>query len=69
MPEMHFRQPGFTYSAGEPFTKNKERVQKLEKRGDSRHIYQKKMRKNCFQHDMAYGYFKQLPRRTASNEV
>ena len=28
MPEMHFEQPGFTYSDCEPFTKNKERIQK-----------------------------------------
>ena len=27
MPEMHLRQPGFTYSACGPFTKNKERIQ------------------------------------------
>ena len=31
MPEMHLRQPGFTYSACGPFTKNKERIQKLKK--------------------------------------
>ena len=24
MPEMHLRQPGFTYNACEPFTKNKD---------------------------------------------
>ena len=30
MPEKHLRQPGFTYSACGPFTKNKERIQKLE---------------------------------------
>ena len=29
MPEIHLRQPGFTYSARRPFTKNKERIQKL----------------------------------------
>ena len=29
MPEMHLKQPGFTYSACEPFTKNKERIEKL----------------------------------------
>ena len=28
MPEMHLRQPQFTYSACRPFTKNKERIQK-----------------------------------------
>ena len=30
MPEMHLKQPGFTYSACEPFTKNKE-FKKLKK--------------------------------------
>ena len=29
MPEIHLRQSGFTYSACEPFTKNKERIQKF----------------------------------------
>ena len=31
MPEMHLRQPQFVYSACGPFTKNKERIQKLKK--------------------------------------
>ena len=26
MPKMHLKQPGFTYSACRPFTKNKERI-------------------------------------------
>ena len=30
-PEMHLRQPGFTYSACEPLTKTKERIQNLKK--------------------------------------
>ena len=29
MPEMHLKQPGFTYNACGPFTKNKERIQKF----------------------------------------
>ena len=29
MPEMHLKQPGFTYSACGPFSKNKERIQKF----------------------------------------
>ena len=37
MPEMHLRQPGFTYSVCEPFTKNKERIQKFKETGDSRY--------------------------------
>ena len=32
MPEMHLKQPGFTYSACGPFTKNKERIQKFNRR-------------------------------------
>ena len=31
MPEMHLRQPGFTYSACGPFTKNKEEFKNLKK--------------------------------------
>ena len=32
MPEMHLKQPGFTYNACKPFTKNKESIQKLKKK-------------------------------------
>ena len=40
MPEMNLRQSGFRFSACRPFTKNKERIQKLKAPGDSRYIYQ-----------------------------
>ena len=69
MPEMHLRQPAFTYSACGPFTKNKERLQKFKGTGDSRYIYQNKLDKTCFQHDMAYGDFKDLTRKTASEKI
>ena len=64
MPEIHLRQPGLTYSAGGPFKKNKERIQKFKETGDLRYIYQKELDKACFQHDMTYGDFKDLNRRT-----
>ena len=35
MPEMHFKQPGFTYSACRPFTKNREKIQKFKETGDT----------------------------------
>ena len=35
MPEMHLRQPGFTYGACGPLTKNKERIQKFNETGNS----------------------------------
>ena len=58
MPERHLKQPGFTYSACGPFTKNKERIQKYKETGDTSHIYKNKLEKACFQHDMVYGDFK-----------
>ena len=39
MPEMHLKQPEFTYSACPSFTKKKERVQKFKETGDTRYIY------------------------------
>ena len=38
MPEMFLREPGFIYSACEPFMKNKERIQKFRETGDSNYI-------------------------------
>ena len=39
MPEMLLRQPGFTYRACGPFTKNKERIKKFKEAGDTSYIY------------------------------
>ena len=69
MTEMHLKQPGFTYSDYGPFTKNKERIQKFKETGDTSYIYKNELDKNCFQHVMAYGGFKDLARRTASDKV
>ena len=69
MPEMHLKQPGFSYSAGEPFTRNKERIQKFKETGDTNYIYKNRLDKTCFQHDMAYGDLKDMKRRTASDKV
>ena len=68
MSEMCLRQPVFTYNACGPFTKIKKRIQKFKEAGDSRYIYQNELDKACFQHDMAYGDFKYLTRRTASEK-
>ena len=69
MPEMHLRQPGFTYSACGPFTKNKERIQRFKESGDTSYIYKSELDKACFQHHMAYGDFKDLTKRTAADKV
>ena len=69
MPEMHLRQPGFTYSACGPFTKNKERIQKFKETGDTSYISKNELDKAFFQHDMAYQDFKDLAKETAADKV
>ena len=69
MPEMHLKQPGFTYSACGPFTKTKEKIQKFKEIRDIKYIYRNELDKACFQHDMSYGDSKDLARRTASDKV
>ena len=64
MPDMHLKQPGFTYSVCRPFTKTKERIQKFKETGDTSYIYKNKLDKACFQHDIAHGNIKDLKRRT-----
>ena len=68
-PEMHLRQPQFTYSACEPFTKNKERIQKFKETGDTQYIYRNELDKAYFQHNMTYEDFKDLARRTAADKL
>ena len=68
MPEMHLKQPGFTYSACGPFTKNKERIEKFMQTGNTDFIYKNELDKACFQHDMAYGKTKDLVKRTQSDK-
>ena len=48
MPEMHLRQPGFTYSACGTFTKNKESVKRLKKNRRFTTGLSKRTRKNLF---------------------
>ena len=69
MPEMHLKQPGFTYSACGPFTKNKERNEKFTQTENIDFIYSNKLDKAYFQHDMAYGKTKDLVKRTQSDKV
>ena len=45
MPEMHLKQPGFTYSACGPFTKSKQRIRKFMETGDTKYIYRNELDK------------------------
>ena len=69
VPEMHLKQPGFTYSACGPFTRNKERIGKFMQTGNADFIYRNELDKTCFQHDMAYGNSKDLVKRTQSDKI
>ena len=69
MPEMHLKQPGFTYSACGSFTRNKERIEKFMEIRNTDFIYRNELDKACFQHDMAYGKSKDLAKRTQSYKV
>ena len=69
MPEMHLKQPGFTYSVCGLFTKNKEWIKKFKETGGSRCIYQNEFDKSRFQNDIVYGDFNDLNRRTFADKV
>ena len=44
-------------------------MQKFKQTGDLKYIYKNELNKACFQHDMAYGDFKGLKKRTATDKV
>ena len=69
MPEIYLKQPGFTYVACWPLTKNKERIQKFKETRDTSYIYKNELDKACFEHDIDYGGFKDLKRSIASDKV
>ena len=68
-PEMHLKQPGFTYSACGPFTRNKKRIEKFMQTGKTNFIYKNELDKACFQHDMTYSKSKDLAKSTQSNKI
>ena len=69
MPEMHLKQPGFTYSACGPFTRNKERIENFVQTRNTDFIYRNELDKACFQHDMAYGKSKDLAKKAQSHKI
>ena len=47
--------------------KKTEIIQKFKEKRDTKYIYRNELDKACFQYDMAYGDFKDLAKRTASD--
>ena len=68
MPQMHLRQLGFIYSACGPFIKNKDRIEKFIQTGNKNFVYKNDLDKACFQHDIAYGKYKDLTERIQSDK-
>ena len=64
------RQPGssFTCSTCRIFTKKQNKNTKIQKTGDARYIYRNELYNTCFQHNITFGDFKDLPR-MASDKV
>ena len=69
MSKMHLRRPGFTYFSCGPFTKHKQRIQKIMQTRDRSYIYSNELDKACFAHDAACSDRKDLAKRTQSHRV
>ena len=54
MPELHLKQPGFTYSACGAFTKHCERIQIFRETGNLKHLCRNELYKSYFAYDAAY---------------
>ena len=64
MPEIHLRQPRFTYSACGPFT----RIQKFKETGDTNYVFKNELDNASFVQDAAYSDSKDLPKRTIADK-
>ena len=69
IPELHLKQPGFTYSACGPFTKHCERIQKFRETDNLKHLYRNESGKACFAHDATYSDSKDLVKTTISDNI
>ena len=69
MPELHLKQPGFTYSACGPFTNLREKIQTFKETGNLKHLYENELGKTWFVHDAAYSDSKYLPKGTISDKI
>ena len=65
MPKMQLKQFDFTYSSCGPFTRNKEKIEKIMQTGNIEFIYRNELDK----HDMAYEKAKDVRKRTQSDKV
>ena len=67
MPELHWKHPGFTYSACWPFIKHREIIQEFRETGTLKYLYRIELNKVCFSHDAAYSDSKDFAKKTKKN--
>ena len=60
MPELPLKQPGFSWSACESFTKRHERIQKFNETGNLKNLYRNELDKTCFPYGVVYSDSKDL---------
>ena len=69
MPEIHLRQPQFTYSSCGPFIKHEQRIPKFKETGDTNYIYKNELDKASFAHDAVYSDSKDLTKGTVADKI
>ena len=68
--EMHLKDPFVsTYSAFGPFSKHKQKIQRVLGTRNKNYIHKNELDKACFQHDMVYNKYKDLKGRKQSDKV
>ena len=69
LPELHLKEPIFTYGTCGPFTKHHERIQKLRETGNLKHFYRNELDKACFAHNATYCESKDLTKGTIVDKI
>ena len=66
MPELHSKQPGFTYSSSGLFPKHRKIIQTFRETGHLKHLYRNEIDKA---HDVVYSDSKDLAKATISDKI
>ena len=69
MPELHLKQPEFTYSVNGSLTKQRKIIKKFRETGNLKDGYRNELDKACFPRDSAYSDSKDLAKGTISDKI
>ena len=68
-PELHLKQPEFTYSSFGRSTKHRERIKKFREKGNLKHLYRNELDETSFAYDETYSDSKNVGKRTISHKI